>query len=140
MSDINDYHIHNDEAFAEFDDLVEDLKNYAKMTDKKVVNKVLHIGADMMVADALKLPYPISKIRSAGYTHMVKSFSAQDSSQHKNEVEVGWGVYYGPMVEHGTQSGGNGASGQKGQPHLIPLWQKNRDKYYKAMIKELDRR
>jgi hypothetical protein len=87
----------------------------------------LEAGAKEFVDDLLKLPKPISKIRKAGYTHLINCFSYRNK---KNEIEAGWGKYYGPMVEHGTEK-------MDAQPHLYPLWDKNKEKYYKTMLTKL---
>lgn len=108
-----------------FQDLVDIIENYAKKTDNVI--DVLEVGAKEFVNDLLKLPKPISQIKKAGYTHLVKSFSYK---KKKNEVEAGWGKYYGPMVEKGTEK-------MNAQPHLYPLWNRNKEKYYKKMITEL---
>ena len=87
----------------------------------------LKAGAKEFVDDLLKLPKPISKIRKAGYTHLINCFSYRNK---KNEIEAGWGKYYGPMVEHGTEK-------MDAQPHLYPLWDRNKEKYYKTMLTEM---
>ena len=113
----------------EFDGL-QDLSKMLEDYINKVENVVdiLEIGAKEFVNDALKLPKPISKIRKAGYTHLVNSFSYRKKD---NEVEAGWGKYYGPMLENGTNK-------MNAQPHLYPLWEKNKEKYYKTMIIKLE--
>lgn len=113
----------------EFDGL-QDLSKMLEDYINKVENVVdiLEIGAKEFVNDALKLPKPISKIRKAGYTHLVNSFSYRKKD---NEVEAGWGKYYGPMLENGTNK-------MNAQPHLYPLWEKNKEKYYKTMISKLE--
>ena len=98
-----------------------------KINKVENVVDVLEIGVKEFVNDALKLPKPISKIRKAGYTHLVNSFSYRKKD---NEVEAGWGKYYGPMIENGTNK-------MNAQPHLYPLWEKNKEKYYKKMISKL---
>lgn len=113
----------------EFDglqDLSKMLEDYINKVENVV--DVLEIGAKEFVNDALKLPKPISKIRKAGYTHLVNSFSYRKKD---NEVEAGWGKYYGPMLENGTNK-------MNAQPHLYPLWEKNKEKYYKTMISKLE--
>lgn len=112
-------------GYTGFEDLSNIIEYYAKNVDNIV--DVLELGAKEFVNDALKLPKPISKIRKAGYTHLVNSFSYRKKGK---EVEVGWGKYYGPMVEHGTE---------KMNPieHLYPLWDKNKEKYYKTMLTKL---
>ncbi len=112
----------------EFDglqDLSKMLEDYINKVENVV--DVLEIGVKEFVNDALKLPKPISKIRKAGYTHLVNSFSYRKKD---NEVEAGWGKYYGPMIENGTNK-------MNAQPHLYPLWEKNKEKYYKKMISKL---
>lgn len=108
-----------------FKDLVDIIENYAK--DVNNVTDALELGAKEFVNDLLKLPKPISKIKKTGYTHMVKLFSYK---KKKEEVEAGWGKYYGPIVEKGTNK-------MKAYPHLYPLWNKNKEKYYKKMLTKL---
>ena len=108
-----------------FQELTNILKNYIKQVDNVV--DILEVGAKEFVNDALKLPKPFSKIRKTGYTHLVRSFSYR---KKKNEVEAGWGKYYGPMQEKGTDK-------MNAQPHMYPLWDKNKEKYYKKMLTKL---
>ena len=101
-------------SFDGFQDLSDMLKNYISKVDN--------------INDALKLPKPISAIKKAGYTHLIHTFSYR---KKEKEIETGWGKYYGPMVENGTEKM------KKAQPHLYPLWEKNKEKYYKTMITKL---
>ncbi|MBQ9659416.1 MAG: hypothetical protein IJV31_11775 [Clostridia bacterium] len=112
-------------GYSGFEALAEILEKYAENSDNFI--DVLEIGAKEFESDLLKLPKPISKIRKAGYTHLVRSFSHR---KNKNEVEVGWGKYYGPMVEHGTVN-------MDSKEHVYPLWDKNKEKYYKTMLTKL---
>lgn len=91
---------------------------------------ILIIGAEEFVKDLLKLSKPKSKIKATGYTHLVDSFSYRKSKRHNGEIEVGWGKYYGPMVENGTKL-------MDSQPHLKPTFNKNKEKYYKSMIDKI---
>jgi HK97 gp10 family phage protein len=109
-----------------FQELSDMLEKYIANTNN--VMDVLESGAKEFVNDLLKLPKPISKIRKAGYTHLVNSFSYRKKN---NEIEVGWGKYYGPMLENGTTK-------MKAQPHIYPLWEKNKEKYYKTMLTKLE--
>lgn len=108
-----------------FQELSDMLEKYIVNTDNVI--DVLEAGAKQFVNDLLKLPKPMSKIRKAGYTHLVNSFSYRKKN---NEIEAGWGKYYGPMVENGTVK-------MNARPHLYPLWEKNKEKYYKTMITKL---
>lgn len=108
-----------------FQDLVDVIEGYMKNVENPT--DVLLVGAKEFVNDLLKLPKPISKIRKAGYIHLVNSFAYKVK---KDEVETGWGKYYGPMVEHGTTK-------MNEQPHLYPLWNKNKEKYYKSMLTKI---
>lgn len=108
-----------------FQDLADIIEKYAKSADNFMEG--LEAGAKEFVNDLLKLPKPISKIRKAGYTHLVNSFAYR---KKKNEIEAGWGKYYGPMVERGTEK-------MDAQPHLYPLWDKKKAKYYKTMLTKL---
>lgn len=109
-----------------FQELSDMLEKYIVNTDNVI--DVLEAGAKQFVNDLLKLPKPMSKIRKAGYTHLVNSFSYRKKN---NEIEAGWGKYYGPMVENGTVK-------MNARPHLYLLWEKNKEKYYKTMITKLD--
>lgn len=109
------------EGIQELSDLLSDI---SKEMDEENVKDILMVGAQELVNILLKLPKPISKIRSPGYTHMVDTFSARTSGK---QVEVGWGKYYGPMQEKGWLS-------HRGNPHLIPAWNKNKERIYQSMI------
>lgn len=111
--------------FEGFKELEDELKEILGKTENVV--DVLENGADEFTKDLLKLPKPISKIKKAGYTHLINTFSHRTI---KKEVEVGWGKYYGPMVEHGTKK-------MDDVPHMLPLWEKNKERYYKTMIMKL---
>lgn len=111
--------------FDGFEDLSKMLEEYIDKVENIV--DVLEVGVKEFVNDLLKLPKPISKIRKSGYTHLVKTFSYRKKDK---EIEVGWGKYYGPMLESGTKN-------MNAQPHVYPLWDKNKEKYYKTMITKL---
>lgn len=115
--------VYSFDGFAELSTIIE---NYANETQNVV--DVLEDGAREFVTDLLKLPKPISKIKKTGYTHLIDTFSYK---RKKDEVEVGWGKYYGPLQEKGTIK-------MKAQPHMYPLWDKNKEKYYKKMLNKLD--
>ena len=104
-------------GFSDFSDL---LKSYVDVVDN-IMDEEEKIAEDF-VQDLLKLPKPKSAISKPGYTHMVDSFTYRRKDE---EIEVGWGKYYCPMVENGTRK-------MRAQPHLKPLWNQNQDKYIKA--------
>lgn len=83
------------------------------------VPKNLEKAAKEFTADLNKLSKPYSQIRKSGYTHLVRCFTYQ---KKKEEIEVGWGKYYGPFVE-------------RTQPHFHPLFEKNKEKYLSLMWK-----
>lgn len=112
-------------GYEGFQDLANIIENYAESADNFMEG--LEAGAKEFVNDLLKLPKPISRIRKAGYTHLIDSFAYR---KKKNEIEAGWGKYYGPMLENGTKK-------MNAQPHLNPLWERNREKYYKTMLTKL---
>lgn len=112
-------------GYEGFKDLADIIEYYVKGADNVI--DVLEAGANEFTGDLLKLPKPISKIRKAGYTHLVRTFAYR---KKKDEIEVGWGKYYGPMVEHGTVK-------MKANEHVYPLWNKNKEKYYKTMLTKL---
>ena len=108
------------------DEFTKLLKEFTeKVTNESNVFEILKVGADALVDDALRLPKPISKIHASGYTHMVNTF-ANKVNKARKEVEVGWGKYYGPMVEHGTVK-------MSAKMHLQPLFYANQDRYAKLM-------
>ena len=84
----------NNENFKGFNNLIDELKDYMVKADHS--EEILEIGAKEFVKDLLKLPKPISKIRTSGYTHLITTFCYQKTKN--NEIEVGWGKYYGPLV------------------------------------------
>lgn len=112
-------------SYEGFQDLADIIENYAKGAEN-VIN-VLETGAKEFVNDLNRLPKPMSKIRRGGYTHLVRSFAYRKKNK---EIEVGWGKYYGPMVEHGTKK-------MDANPHVYPLWDRNKEKYYKTMLTKL---
>lgn len=111
-----------------FEELSKLLIDCIKKTEGSKVMEALDAGATAFVNDALKLPKPKSRISSEEYTHMVDTFS---QSKNKNQIEVGWGKYYGPMVENGTRL-------ISSQPHLKPLFNANNKNYYKIMIDKIN--
>lgn len=115
----------NDEMFKGFNLLEEELNNIIKNVDTPT--DILEVGAKDFVNDLLKLPKPISTIKKQGYTHLIDTFAYRIKN---GEVEVGWGKYYGIMVENGTIK-------MNAVSHMKPLWNKNKDKYYKKMIDKI---
>ena len=112
-------------GYSGFEALSEIIEKYADKADNFI--DILEVGAKEFVNDLLKLPKPMSKIRKAGYTHLVNSFAYR---KKKDEIEAGWGKYYGPMVAHGTKK-------MDENPHVYPVWDKNKEKYYKTMLTKL---
>ena len=112
------------ELYNGFQDLMEDLEKIISKVEKP--EKILEIGAKEFTQDLKKLPKPISQIKKSGYTHLIRTFAYR---QKGKEFEIGWGKYYGPMVENGTEK-------MNARTHLKPCWEKNKEKYYKKMIKE----
>ena len=112
-------------GYSGFEAMSEILEKYIDGADNAV--DVLEKGAKEFVGDLLKLPKPISKIRKSGYTHLIKCFAYKKKNK---EVEAGWGKYYGPMLEHGTVK-------MNAQEHLYPVWDRNKEKYYKKMLTKL---
>lgn len=102
------------------------LEKYEKAVDEKNIVDVLMIAGNALAEDVHRLPKP--RRRGAGYTHMLDSVQAAPSG--KDAVLVSWGRYYGKFVEYGTKKMG-------AQPHLIPTWDQNKDRYYKLMTDNL---
>lgn len=110
-------------TFNGFNELLDELENYISIVDNN--QEILEIGAKEFVSDLKKLPKPISEIKRSNYTHLIDTFGYR---KNKDEIEVYWGKYYGPMLEGGTTKMGS-------RPHLKPLWEKNKIKYYDKMLK-----
>lgn len=114
-------------------DEFEGFMNFAKVLNEyaDTVDNILDEEEKMakeFVDDLHKLPSPRSKIIKSGYTHLIDSISYEKRS---NEVVVGWGKYYGRMVEFGTR---------KMQPrkHMNPTWNQNKEKYFDNLLKRLN--
>ena len=122
MTDTNGFH-----SFDGFDELIQYLDECVDKADEANLEKVLEAGASEFVDDLLKLPKKKSKIRKPGYTHLINTFSYQ---KNKGQIEVGWGKYYGRMVESGTVK-------TKAHQHMNPLFQKNKEKYFATMTKAI---
>lgn len=120
--------MYTNDGFNGFDELCSNLKDYAKKIESNQLLDVLEYGAKQFVNDLLKLPKPKSKINAVGYTHLVDTFAYRMKG---SQVEVGWGKYYGPMVENGTRK-------MSAQPHLTKLFENQKQKYYKSMIEMID--
>lgn len=108
-----------------FDNLSKLLMNY-QIEDNDVM-KVLEDTAEELVKDVKKLPRPRSMITAAGYTHLLDTVSFR---RKKSEIEVGWGKYYGPMLERGTRK-------MRASAHIKPTFQQNKERYYKNINKKL---
>lgn len=116
------------EIYADgFDEFSKMLEEFKKRTEVKNVTKVLEIGARQLVEDVRALPRPRSQINAPGYTHLLDTVTYQTQGE---EVVVGWGKYYGSMVENGTVK-------MKGIEHVKPTFERNSEKYYKNMQKAI---
>lgn len=84
-------------------------------------------SSGLVAVSSLMIPYwHLTSL--SGYTHLVDSFSYK---RDKTGIDVGWGKYYGPMLEHGTKK-------MSAKAHLKPLFEQNKERYYKKMIAALD--
>lgn len=110
---------------AGFSALSEQLEYYIKGAENST--EILMDGAEAFLKDLNKLTKPISKIRKSGYTHLINTFAIDSTDK---EIVVGWGKYYGRMVELGTEK-------MDARAHMYPLWEHNKDKYYKLMLTKL---
>ena len=63
------------EGFQELSDLLSEM---SKEISEENVKEVLSAGAQEFVNILLKLPKPISRIRSPGYTHMIDTFALKE--------------------------------------------------------------
>ena len=111
------------EEFSGLEELTKMLEEYS-VSEEKVMD-VLEDVANAYVKDVRKLPRPRSQISKPGYTHLLDTVT---SKRNKSEIEVGWGKYYGPMVENGTRK-------MRGAPHLKPTFDK--EKYFRNINERL---
>ena len=102
------------------------LEQYEKAADENNIAEVLMTAGEALAEDVHRLPKP--RRRGTGYTHMLDSVAPAQTE--KDAVLVSWGQYYGKFVEYGTKKMG-------AQPHLIPTWEQNKDRYYKLMQDKL---
>ena len=114
----------SDSDFYGFVELSDLLEKYAE-TAENILEEQEKI-ADDFLSDLRKLSSPRSSICKSGYTHLIDTFAKKVNGK---EVEVGWGKYYGPMVEHGTRK-------MRARAHLYPLYQSNADRYTKLMMEK----
>lgn len=119
----------NNQFFEEsgFDDFSRMIEELARQTSEGAVLDAIEEAAKAFTNDLLHLPKPKSRISKPGYTHLINTFSSQ---RKEKEIEVGWGKYYGTMVEKGT-------SRMKQQPHLRDAYDRNRSKYERLIINKI---
>lgn len=114
-----------------FDEMQEELEKLAESVDEDKVLDAMQKGADELVNDVRALPKPRSKL-GGGHTHMLDSVTSQRAS---DAIEVGWGKYYGKIVENGHLSvTGHWVSAQ---PHMQPTFDSNKERYYKTILDAL---
>ena len=109
-----------DSGFGEFEKM---MKEYAEKVSEGKALDAIEAGAQEFVNDLLRLPKPRSRITKARYTHIIDTFALERT---ESNIKVGWGKYYGPMLEHGTRK-------MSARAHLKPLFEQNKEKYYKKM-------
>ena len=114
----------DDSGMQEFEEL---MKQYAENVSEDNALDAVEAGAKEFLNDLRRLPKPRSQINSPGYTHLINTFAMERSDK---EIKVGWGKYYGPMVEHGTKK-------MASRAHLKPLFQQNKERYYRKMIERI---
>ena len=117
--------------FEGFEELQQLLIEEARKVDKENLKQALLAGATELASDANKLPKPISRINSPGYTHLLSSISARMMQGGATGAEVGWGKFYGRMVEKGT-------SKMSPRAHLIPLFERNSKNYYQTIVDKIN--
>lgn len=103
------------------------LKQYAAKADPENALDAIETGAKEFVNDLLKLPKPRSEVKKPGYTHLINTFAMERA---RGEIKVGWGKYYGPMVERGTKK-------MAARAHLKLLFEQNKEKYYRKMTEKI---
>lgn len=113
---------------AGFDELEEILKDYADKADPGEMSKILEKGADDFVSDLKSLPKPRSQIMSPRHAHMLDTMAKKTED---GKVSIGWGAYYGPILEHGSKK-------MSAHAHLRPTWERNKERYYQTMINQFN--
>lgn len=114
------------DGFKDFNELIE---KYSQKVDKDKVLNAIQKGADALAKDVRALPKPRSSINKSGYTHLLDTVTKKVNTK-KKEIEVGWGKYYGPMIERGTKK-------IDAQPHIKTTYNQNIEKYQKIILQEL---
>lgn len=106
-------------------DFMEELSALADKVSDDQMAEYLKAGADAFVQDMHKLPSPRS--RRSKRSHMLDNISAKKNG---SGWDIGWGDYYGSMVEKGT-------SKMRAQPHLLTTWQQNENKYMQQIQEKI---
>ena len=124
---------HKYEGFFE---LSNELEEYIRKAEKPL--EILEVGAKELVRDLKKLTKPISQIKKSGYTHLIETFSYRVTS---SDVEVGWGKWYGRILENGANVKGRNSNKRYyiQRKHLEPVYTKNKEKYFKLMIEKFNK-
>lgn len=112
-------------SFSGFETLLEVTQKYMKVAENPIPAMIA--GAKAFTNDLGKLTRPMSEIRKPGYTHLIDTFGYE---VQEKEVVVGWGKYFGRMVEYGT-------SKMAAREHFRPVFNQNKEKYYKKMLDTL---
>jgi hypothetical protein len=115
---------------AGLDELSAYFKSVSGLADRP--DELLEPTAEAFVRDLRALPRPRSRINSPGRSHLVDSFTYKPEGQG---VVIGWGVPYGPYVEHGQHPHG----GMRAQPHFKRTWNANERRYVQLLQTKLFR-
>lgn len=122
--------------YSGFDELSKELESYIQKVEKPL--EILEVGAKEFVKDLKKLTKPISQIKKSGYTHLIDTFTYRVTSR---DVEVGWGKWYGRILETGANVKGRNSNKRYHiqRKHLEPVYTQNKEKYFKLMINEFNK-
>ncbi len=126
-----------------FMNLDKELSEMMKWADEKKIKDAQEAGASFLV-DKVRM---LSKPRRTG--KLLKSIDYEHNAQGKS-TDVGWGVYYGRIVENGHRAGKRSSRSKRkntkdtrtyvpAQPHLYPTYKNNKEKIYEIMIKEIQK-
>lgn len=127
-----------DDGFMELD---KELSELVKLADESRIKDAQEAGASFLVDKVRKLSKPRRKGK------LLDSVDYEYDSANKS-TDVGWGVYYGRIVENGHRAGKRVSRSKKkkvkdtrsyipAQPHLFSAYKNNKEKIYEIMIKEL---
>ena len=117
--------------FEGFQRLATLLKGYAENANSANILRAQKAGAEYFCGVMRNRPSPRGRSRD----HMLDSIAYEQDTQQVETV-VGWGKFYGRMVESGHRAGGWAKNTQTvtANPHLKPEFNKQKDQIISRMV------